>query len=75
VEGKARGIGPGDTDVRVVSATGDGDDMIVETVASVVAPDVECVVVTADRELRRRCVAKGAEVAGPRWLLNQIAPR
>jgi 8-oxo-dGTP pyrophosphatase MutT (NUDIX family) len=74
VEGKARDTGAGDTSVRVVSARGDGDDAIVETVASVVAPDVACVVVTADRELRRRCVAKGAEVAGPRWLLNQLAP-
>jgi 8-oxo-dGTP pyrophosphatase MutT (NUDIX family) len=73
VEGKARDIGGGHTSVRVVSARGDGDDMIVATVASIVAPDVECVVVTADRELRRRCVAEGAEVAGPRWLLTQLA--
>ncbi|HEY0454529.1 NUDIX domain-containing protein [Actinophytocola sp.] len=77
VEGKARNIGPGDTDVRVVSAEADGDDKIVETAASIVAegPDVLCLVVTADRELRRRCVAVGAEVTGPRWLLNQIAPK
>ena len=61
-----------DTAARVVSARGDGDDMIVETVAGLVAPDVACVVVTADRELRRRCVAEGAEVAGPRWLLDQL---
>jgi 8-oxo-dGTP diphosphatase len=72
VEGKARDIGAGDTTARVVSARGDGDDMIVETVAGLVAPDVACVVVTADRELRRRCVAAGAEVTGPRWLLNQL---
>jgi 8-oxo-dGTP pyrophosphatase MutT (NUDIX family) len=72
VEGKARDIGAGDTAVRVVSAPGDGDDRIVETVASVVAPDVLCLVVTADRELRGRCAAEGAEVAGPRWLLDQL---
>lgn len=71
VEGKARGVEavPG---VRVVSAAGDGDDAIVATVAEAVAPDVECVAVTADRELRRRCVAEGAGVAGPRWLLDQL---
>lgn len=72
VEGKARDIGAGDTAVRVIAAPGDGDDAIVRTVADVVAPDVVCVVVTADRELRRRCVAAGAEVAGPRWLLGQL---
>jgi 8-oxo-dGTP diphosphatase len=72
VEGKARDIGAGDTSVRVVAAPGDGDDAIVRTVADVVAPDVVCVVVTADRELRRRCVAEGAEVTGPRWLLGQL---
>jgi hypothetical protein len=27
------------------------------------------IVVTADRELRQRCVAVGASVAGPSWLL------
>lgn len=75
VEGKARDIGAGDTAVRVVSARGDGDDEIVRTVASLVAPDVQCVVVTADRELRRRCTAEGAEVTGPRWLLNQLEDR
>ncbi|MGH3880241.1 MAG: NUDIX domain-containing protein [Actinophytocola sp.] len=73
VEGKARDIGAGDTSVRVVSAKADGDDEIVATTASLVGPDAVCVVVTADRELRRRCVAEGAEVAGPRWLLNQLS--
>jgi 8-oxo-dGTP pyrophosphatase MutT (NUDIX family) len=74
VEGKARDVDDGGTDVRVVSAAGDGDDTIVDTVAAVVAaePSAVCLVVTADRELRRRCAAEGAEVAGPRWLLNQL---
>ena len=29
-------------------------------------------VVTADRQLRRRSEAAGAAVTGPRWLLNQL---
>jgi len=31
------------------------------------------VVVTADRELRERCVAAGAEIRGPGWLLGLIS--
>jgi hypothetical protein len=29
-------------------------------------------VVTADRELRQRCLAAGASVAGPGWLLGLL---
>ncbi|MEV7083955.1 NTP pyrophosphohydrolase [Streptomyces sp. NPDC093516] len=63
VEGAARGVEsvPG---VRVSSAPGSGDDHIVEVVAS--AGDRAVLVVTADRELRDRVGALGAEVAGPR---------
>ncbi|MFF5984315.1 NTP pyrophosphohydrolase [Streptomyces olindensis] len=63
VEGAARGVEsvPG---VRVSSAPGSGDDHIVEVVAE--AGDRAVRVVTADRELRRRVVELGAEVAGPR---------
>ncbi|MEU2540556.1 NTP pyrophosphohydrolase [Streptomyces iakyrus] len=63
VEGAARGVEsvPG---VRVSSAPGSGDDHIVEVVAS--AGDRSVLVVTADRELRRRVGELGAEVAGPR---------
>ena len=50
----------------VVSAPGSGDDTMVELVAA--APDRRRVVVTADRELRERVAALGAEVRGPRWL-------
>ena len=32
------------------------------------------VVVTADRELRDRCVAAGAEILGPGWLLGLLRP-
>ncbi|MFD7711465.1 NTP pyrophosphohydrolase [Streptomyces sp. NPDC059785] len=63
VEGAARGVTavPG---VRVESAPGSGDDRIVELAAA--HPDRARLVVTADRELRRRVSASGAEVTGPR---------
>lgn len=74
VEGKARGIGAGGTSVDVVSAAGDGDDQIVASVRGILAedPGALCLVVTADRELKARCRAAGAEVTGPRWLLHQL---
>lgn len=64
VEGAAREVDsvPG---VRVVSAPGEGDDRIVELVAGRAAGR-ECLVVTADRGLRRRVEAHGARCAGPR---------
>ena len=67
VEGAARGVDsvPG---VRVVSAPGSGDDRMVELVAE--AGDRERLVVTADRERRRRVAELGAEVAGPRTVRN-----
>ncbi|GGZ26084.1 hypothetical protein GCM10010365_52980 [Streptomyces poonensis] len=63
VEGAARGVEsvPG---VRVDAAPGSGDDRIVELVAE--AGDRPRVVVTADRELRRRVQELGADVRGPR---------
>ncbi|MFH9863728.1 NTP pyrophosphohydrolase [Streptomyces sp. NPDC017202] len=63
VEGAARGVAPV-PGVRVESAPGSGDDHIVGLVAG--AGDRRRLVVTADRELRRRVTALGAEVAGPR---------
>ncbi|WP_030330814.1 hypothetical protein [Streptomyces sp. NRRL B-1381] len=64
VEGAARGVAsvPG---VRVASAPGSGDDLITELAAGA-GPGRECVVVTADRELRRRVEAYGARCVGPR---------
>ncbi|MBJ6621896.1 NTP pyrophosphohydrolase [Streptomyces sp. DHE17-7] len=64
VEGAARGVEsvPG---VRVESAPGSGDDHMVGLVAGA-AGDRPVLVVTADRELRRRVTELGAEVAGPR---------
>jgi 8-oxo-dGTP diphosphatase len=55
--------------VRVVVADGSGDDAIVALVRELPGRRV---VVTADRELRRRCEQRGAEVAGPGWLLRQF---
>ncbi|MBQ1048310.1 hypothetical protein KBX50_07510 [Micromonospora sp. C51] len=65
VEGAARDV-PGVEGVRVVSAAGSGDDAVVDLVAG--AGQRRRVVVTADRELRQRVTAYGAEVRGPRWL-------
>lgn len=58
--------------VRVVSAPGSGDDAIVEVVVETVARDDSCLVVTADRELRRRCEELSASVVGPGWLLGRL---
>jgi 8-oxo-dGTP diphosphatase len=71
VEGAARpaaaegGAGP----VQVVAARGSGD----ETIAALAGETSgRRVVVTADRELRQRCIAAGASVAGPGWLLGLL---
>ncbi|WP_055494719.1 hypothetical protein [Streptomyces sp. TP-A0356] len=71
VEGAARGVEslPG---VRVEAAPGSGDDRIVELVAE--AGDRPVVVVTADRELRRRVRELGAEVTGPRTVRDDLPP-
>jgi len=65
VEGAARGVEtvPG---VRVESAQGSGDDRMVELVAGAVDEGRSVLVITADRELRRRVQELGASVAGPR---------
>ncbi|MEU3521926.1 NTP pyrophosphohydrolase [Streptomyces sp. NPDC006654] len=67
VEGAARGVAsvPG---VRVESAPGSGDDRIVELAAE--EPGRPRLVITADRELRRRVTELGAEVIGPSALLQ-----
>ena len=62
-------VRPGE--VKVVLARGSGDDTIV---AAVRALSGHRVVVTADRELRERCVAAGATVLGPGWLLGLLRP-
>jgi hypothetical protein len=63
VEGKARDI-PEIEGVRVERAAGSGDDAIVGVVTAA-PPGRRVVVVTADRGLRDRVTAHGAEVRGP----------
>ena len=58
--------------VRVVVADGSGDDAIVALVRELPGRRV---VVTADRELRRRSAAAGASAQGPGWLLGQLPAR
>jgi 8-oxo-dGTP diphosphatase len=55
--------------VRVVAARGSGDDAIAKLAEQTSGRRI---VVTADRELRRRCEAAGALVAGPTWLLGLL---
>jgi len=63
------GSAPPDDRLRVVAAPGSGDDVI-----AALAGDLpgRRLVVTADRRLRERCVAAGASVTGPSWLLGQL---
>ena len=60
-------VRPGE--VHVVQARGSGDDAIVAVVRELPGRRV---VVTADRELRERCVAAGATILGPGWLLGLL---
>ncbi|WP_433527157.1 NYN domain-containing protein [Nocardia pseudovaccinii] len=74
LEGAAKAAGSeGFEGVRVVLADGSGDDAIVDVVAAATAED-RITVVTADRGLRERIQALGAESVGPRWLLDRIDP-
>ncbi len=52
--------------LRVVLASGPGDDAIAAEAATLPGRRL---VITADRELRRRCASAGASVTGPGWLL------
>jgi rRNA-processing protein FCF1 len=72
LEGKARegvesGVAHG---VTVLHAPGGGDDMLIDVVAN--TSDQVVTLVTADRELRRRAEALGADVIGPGWLLELL---
>jgi hypothetical protein len=71
--GESGGVSGGASDpagpVRVVSAPGSGDDEIVRLVRSLPGRRI---VVTADRELRRRCEEAGAEVTSPSWLYGLL---
>ena len=64
VEGKAKDIAQGPPGVRVERASGSGDDKIIALVRDEPRPR-RIVVVTADRGLRDRAAALGAELLGP----------
>lgn len=69
LEGAARAVLDGPTrpefpGLTVVSAAGSGDDAIVDVVAAA-DPGRPITVVTADRELRGRVEALGADTVGP----------
>jgi hypothetical protein len=73
VEGQARAMLSMVSDeprLRVVAARGEGDDEIADLAGRLPG---QRIVVTADRELRRRCEAAGAVVTGPRWLTGLFA--
>ena len=64
VEGRARDIPQAEGGVRIVRAAGSGDDAIADLVRREAATR-RTLVVTADRGLRARVTALGAEVRGP----------
>jgi hypothetical protein len=69
VEGRARDV-PAPDGVRVVRASGSGDDALVEYVTQLTGDGVDVLVVTADRGLRARL--PGVAVTGPGWLLDRL---
>lgn len=73
LEGRARpGAAEGTAHgVRVVHAPGSGDDTLAALARD---SDLPVTLVSADRGLADRVRAAGAEVRGPRWLLEQLPP-
>ena len=70
LEGKARqGVPEQDGSVKVVHAGRDGDSAIVDLVAASEEPG-SWTVVTADRGLRRQVEEHGAQVVGPKAVLD-----
>ena len=71
LEGKARGgVEAGVLDgVKVLHAAGSGDDMLIEVISE---SSEQVTLVTADRELRQRAEALGADVVGPAWLIQRL---
>ena len=57
-------------ELAALAARGEGDDEIASLAGRLTGRRV---VVTADRQLRRRCEAAGATVAGPGWLIRQFS--
>jgi 8-oxo-dGTP diphosphatase len=74
VEGQARGASL-TAPVTTVRAPGSGDDAVVETVVGLTTAGTDVVVVTSDRELRRRVADAGigrVTVTGPSWLTDLL---
>ena len=71
LEGAARGgLEEGVSNgVTVLHAPGSGDDMLIAVAADATG---QVTLVTADRELRRRAEALGADVIGPGWLIGVL---
>jgi hypothetical protein len=71
LEGKARdGVEAGAAEgVEVVHAPGSGDDMLIDVISEATGG---VTLVTADRELRERAEALGADVVGPTWLIQRL---
>ncbi|QDB78410.1 NUDIX domain-containing protein [Georgenia wutianyii] len=74
-EGRARGVpglpgGGGLGALTVVDAPGEGDETILAEAQRHVRQGADVVVVTSDRELRRRVEVAGARTVGPRLVLR-----
>ena len=74
LEGAARpGVEEGVADgVEVVHAPGEGDDTLADLAAAATAAGRPVTLVSADRGLAERVRRVGAEVVGPRWLLERL---
>jgi hypothetical protein len=58
--------------VEVVHAPGEGDDTLADLAATATAAGQPVTLVSADRGLTGRVRLVGAEVVGPRWLLERL---
>jgi hypothetical protein len=58
--------------VEVVHARDEGDDTLVALAAALTGAGQVVTLVSADRELGRRARHAGADVVGPRWLLDRL---
>ncbi len=74
LEGAARqGVEEGTVGgVEVVHAPGEGDDTLAERAGEAAAAGESVTLVSADRGLGDRARRVGAEVVGPRWLLERL---
>jgi len=70
VEGRARDV-PAPDGLRLVRASGSGDDALATAARALADEGRPVLVVTADRGLRERLPA-GTPVAGPGWLLERL---